>query len=66
MCVKWVMLGNAAIKPVWVGAVPSLQNSLTLPLGLSGWGGSIDRNRACGYVWMDGNSSVPLSPGQFW
>lgn len=66
MCMKWVVLGNAGMKPVGVGTVPSLQDSLTLPLDLSGWGGSTDRNGGCRYVWMDGNSSVPLSPSQFW
>lgn len=38
MCMKWVVLGSAGIKPVGMGTVPSLQNSLTLPLDLSGWG----------------------------
>lgn len=36
MCMKWVMLGNAGIKPVGVGSVPSLQNFFTLPLDSSG------------------------------
>lgn len=42
-----------------------LQNSLMLPLDPSCCGLLIEKSGVCRYIWMEGNSSVGLSPSQF-